>query len=710
MLFLDKKYEFLLFLFFSLCGLNIGTAQEVTPDSIDQQIDSLNDLGVKLRSRMPDSAYTLASAALELSQKHQRLEKEGDCYRVLGLAARYSGDFTKALEWQNKAMTVFETLRDTSKIAATYVNLGNIVRRQGQLTQAFEYQLTALRLLQAAKASPMRIAVSYNNIGNIYREMEAFDEALDFHQKALQVRLEEKDTNTIIQSYNNIGIIYYSKTAYDTAAIYYDKALQLATIKDVPNQIAKANVSLGNINYKLKKYELAEYHYKNALDLHLQGGDKYSIYSALNNLGLAYTGMKQYPKAIQYYKEALATAEAANLPKMRGETYENMATAQYQMGDYKSAYDNFVRYKTISDTLLNSTTMDRMAELRADFETEQKEQEIALLQARERIRVIQRRWMLAGLIALGVLAIIAGRAWWLRKKAVQKLERQKAEMTQLLREKETLLEDLSKAQSQLIASEKMASLGQLTAGIAHEINNPINFITSSLEALKLDFKDLQQLLLALFDIKNSSDTAQIEKVLKLASELDSVYTTQEMAQLIGSIERGTHRTQEIVKNLRTFSRDTSEEFLLADIHEGLDSTILILEHKLKDRIQLDRQYSILPLIPCQISRLNQVFLNLLDNAIQAIEEEGQIWVSTKRLEHTVEICIQDTGTGMDDHTQKHLFEPFFTTKSVGEGTGLGLSISYSIIKQHQGRIDIESALGKGTTFTISLPIDKIQVT
>lgn len=322
-------------------------------------------------------------------------------------------------------------------------------------------------------------------------------------------------------------------------------------------------------------------------------------------------------------------------------------------------------------------------------------------------------WWFRILILLTVLGVI----WAIYQNSVGNLKRNKRLLEATVKERtediqyqkdqlEKTVQELKATQAQLVQSEKMASLGQLTAGIAHEINNPVNFIASNVEALKLDFADLQTLLNRIDELPNCDNPQRcLEEINQLSNSLDVTLLKKEIADLIGGVERGAQRTKDIVSGLRTFSRDNKDRFELANIHEGLDSTLIILGNKLKDRIQIKKDYGVLPEVYCQISKLNQVFLNIINNAIQAInEDEGLITISTKVVDENVHVSISDTGPGMDEITKKRIFEPFYTTKEVGKGTGLGLSISYGIIEHHRGKIQVESEAGKGATFTLVLPI------
>lgn len=273
------------------------------------------------------------------------------------------------------------------------------------------------------------------------------------------------------------------------------------------------------------------------------------------------------------------------------------------------------------------------------------------------------------------------------------------------------LEDLKQAQSQLVDSEKMASLGQLTAGIAHEINNPINFVTSNINPLK---RDVEMILDVMNTIENVSQSdASVEEKKKqiddYKEEIDFDYLVMEIRHLIKGIYEGASRTAEIVKGLKIFSRLDEDDLKRADINEGLESTLVIANNLIGNNTKIIKEYGELPLVECYAGKLNQVFLNIISNAAYAVDkkfgdnEGGEIKVSTSIIDNNVEISIADNGIGMNEQTMKKIFEPFFTTKDVGEGTGLGMSIAYNTIKKHNGQIVVNSEVGKGTEFILKIP-------
>ncbi|MCD6064847.1 MAG: histidine kinase, partial [Flavipsychrobacter sp.] len=274
------------------------------------------------------------------------------------------------------------------------------------------------------------------------------------------------------------------------------------------------------------------------------------------------------------------------------------------------------------------------------------------------------------------------------------------------------LQELKEAEMQLVESEKMASLGQLTAGIAHEINNPINFVTSNVKPLKRDVDMLLTMIEQVETITLNDGPLEDKKrkIMELKEEYDFDYLKTEIDHLLKGINEGSSRTAEIVKGLRIFSRLDEDDLKKASINEGIDSTIVIVNNLLDSRITIDRQYGNIPMVECYPGKLNQVFLNIITNGIHAIKSKfkeqagGKVTITTTNTEDNVAIKIADNGTGMDELTKKRLFEPFFTTKDVGEGTGLGMSIAYNTIKKHNGTITVNSIPGEGTEFIIEIPI------
>ena len=268
----------------------------------------------------------------------------------------------------------------------------------------------------------------------------------------------------------------------------------------------------------------------------------------------------------------------------------------------------------------------------------------------------------------------------------------------------SMLENLKFTQSQLVQSEKMASLGQLVAGIAHEINNPVTFISAGVDSLGANLEEVRQVLDIYHRVTPDNTKEKLREIEELKEEIDYKQAIREINKLIDSIKNGTERTTQIVNGLRTFSRLDEDVLKVTDIHEGLDSTLILLRNKYKNRIEIVKDYGDIPQIECFPGQLNQVFMNILSNAIDAIGEKGTISISTSKSNGFIQIMIKDSGCGIPEHIRAKIFDPFYTTKEVGEGTGLGLSISHGIIEKHKGSLKVSSEPDKGSEFTILLPL------
>jgi two-component system, NtrC family, sensor kinase len=268
-------------------------------------------------------------------------------------------------------------------------------------------------------------------------------------------------------------------------------------------------------------------------------------------------------------------------------------------------------------------------------------------------------------------------------------------------------EELKRTHAQLIHQEKMSSLGRLVAGIAHELNNPINFVYGNVDFLGRYLDDLLSLV-ALYDAaEDALAPAQREAVQKRKEEIEFDFLVDDSHKLIKSIRSGAERTANIVRDLKAFSRTSSGEMQVVDLVAGIETTLNLLAPILKNRIKVERTFAAdAPKVLCHPGHINQVFMNVLTNAAQAIEGEGSIHVSIRPVqgEDAAEITVRDTGPGIPDAIRGKIFDPFFTTKDVGVGTGLGLAISESIVRTHGGRISCVSEVGKGATFTVVLPV------
>jgi len=284
--------------------------------------------------------------------------------------------------------------------------------------------------------------------------------------------------------------------------------------------------------------------------------------------------------------------------------------------------------------------------------------------------------------------------------AEAELVRRNAELTEVNRK-------LSMAQEQLMQSEKLASIGQLAAGVAHEINNPIGYVFSNFSTLEIYIDSLLRILTAYEKLdKNRGSTEVYQELNAVRKDVEIDYLKEDIPALMSESREGITRVRKIVQDLKDFSRtDTALEWQWANLHQGIDSTLNIVNNEIKYKADVIKNYGNLPDVECLPSQINQVVMNLVVNAAHAINGgRGTISITTKVVDTDVQIEVKDSGAGIAPENLSRIFDPFFTTKPVGQGTGLGLSLSYGIMQKHQGSIQVNSVMGQGTTFTLRLPI------
>ncbi len=291
---------------------------------------------------------------------------------------------------------------------------------------------------------------------------------------------------------------------------------------------------------------------------------------------------------------------------------------------------------------------------------------------------------------------------------VTERKRAEGELSKRYKELKVLNDKLQEVHSQLLQSEKMASIGQLAAGVAHEINNPIGYVYSNLGTLEKYVQDLFSMVASYEQAEGAiADEVMRNRLKAVRKKLDIDFIKEDLRALMEESVDGITRVKKIVQNLKDFSHvDAADEWHFSDVHKGIDSTLNIVNNEIKYKASVIKEYGALPEVECLSSQLNQVFMNLLVNAVHAIEERGTITIRTGHQGEDVWVEIADTGKGIPPENLPKIFDPFFTTKPIGKGTGLGLSLSYGIIQKHHGRIDVQSEVGIGTRFKVWLPVNQ----
>lgn len=395
------------------------------------------------------------------------------------------------------------------------------------------------------------------------------------------------------------------------------------------------------------------------------------------------------------------TRRLSHIQTVMDEVRSGNNRARSQLGGMDEAADLSAGFNTMLNTLEERETERKKFEDTLHFQTVELEEEVAERQmAQESLQ--EQATLLEEEVEKRQKA--QDDLEQLNENLEQRVQERTAELDQRNAEIQQAYDDLKKVQAQLLQQDKMASVGQLAAGVAHEINNPMGYIISNLGSLGKYVEKMSAYLDADEKVLSGCDQATREMAAKERQKYKIDHIRRDMPDLISESSDGAQRVRQIVQDLKSFSRMDSAEFAHADITEGLESTLSIAWNELKYKATVIKEYGQLPLVWCNMGQLNQVFLNLLVNAAHAITDHGEIRIATWEENGTVRISIRDTGSGIQPENLKRIFDPFYTTKEVGKGTGLGLAIAYDIVvNKHGGRIDVTSEVGVGTTFTIMLP-------
>ncbi len=666
------------------------------------------------------------------------------------------GNYTKALDNHFKSLKTFEALGDKKKIAIVYNNVGHTYRAQGNHAKALDNHFKSFKLLEELD-DKRSMAYSYNNIGDIYLGQGNNDKALENYFNALKTFEKIGEKRGVSQSYENIGANYLASGKLDEALEYNFKSLkikeELGDKKGIANNyydIGATYLASNNLNKAL------EYQSKASEIAKTIGSKKLSAQASIM-LGKIYQKQKQWGLAQVYLEEGLQEAQEVGLKEFISDAAEQLASVEKKLGNYPAAYDYHVLYKQMSDSLFNEEQTQKITRLELNYAFEQEKDSIQLANQTQQDLLekdIENRKItqIATLVGLGLLAILLvvlflffrskqrsnklltekSQALEIANEEIrntneelkaaneeiqsqnaqlaqshQNLQNQQEEITSQRDQLQESLQQLKQAQALLVQTEKMSSLGQLTAGIAHEINNPVNFINANINTLKENMEDIGRVLSPLEKLNEDNYPEKLQEIQALKEAHSFDMAVQELDVLLEGIGEGAQRTTSIIDSLRTFSRLDEDALKPFDIHKNLDVTLTLLQNRHRERIRVDKYYEASPQIEAYPGKLNQVFMNLLANAVEAIEGKGLITITTQdEGKDRVRISIQDTGVGVPEEVMQRVFEPFFTTKAIGQGVGLGLSIVYGIIEKHQGKVSFESQLGKGTEFSIILPISQ----
>lgn len=664
------------------------------------KVQSYIDLSGNVLRTDAEEALDYAEKALKVAEKLNFQRGQAYALKSVGMAYYFQGKYLEAVLYWQQALAVFQKIDDKLGVANMLNNLGAINFNQGDDEIALNYYLQSLKVSEEV-GDKLRIVTALLNIGAVYsNKPNTHDLALKYYLRALPLSLELGDQDAIGTLEANIGELYLASNENDEALDFFEKALD-ALKKTENGNVPFALYNIGRAYTQRKEFDRAIYYQQEALSLAEQMSRKKEMAQALLGLADAYRQNNQAEEAIAALLRARDIAQDIGGKNELEEAYGNLASLYSQRGDYKNAYNNQVLYTAIKDTLYNADMDKQIQYMSLRFDLDKKQGEIDMLEKDKEQKIQQSKnqklWIFSisgAFFSALLLSFILYRNNQHKQKSNALLRRQKEEL-------QTALEKLRATQTQLIQAEKMASLGELTAGIAHEIQNPLNFVNN--------FSEVSA---ELIDEMNT----ELEK-----GDMGEVrYLADMLKQNMEKINFHGKRADGIVKGMLQHSRSSSGTKEATDINTLADEYLRLSYHGLRAKDKTFNSAMKTDYDP-DLSKINvirqdlgRVILNLLTNAFYAVNErkktepegyEPTVSISTIRNGKKVIIKIADNGTGIPESVKSKIFQPFFTTKPTGEGTGLGLSLSYDIItKGHGGELKLETEQGKGTEFSIYLPI------
>jgi len=623
-----------------------------------------------------------------------------------------ANDIDSSLIYAQQAVDLAYEIDDQFGLQANLLIIGSGFSQLKEYKRAMEVLNKVKAMMEASAAPDRNLEIQLaNEMGVLQRELMNYEKALSYHRKAKS--LGGADICTVSEAQVLIGKVYKEQGKDSLALETQLAALALQETKQQGEVLSSNLMELGLLYEKLGAFDKAFFFFNKALMQEEDKGNTKAVTKIINTVAASHAKQMQAHASIDASRKALRLAKENNDYDAAAIACKNLATCYKALKKFEQSLEFEKLADVYKNQLLDIEKKRLVTVMQANFDLTQKEIENQALRDKEKLlqRDIKRQMATIGVICLALLlslglALMLYRFNQSRKKTNVLLQKQNEAIQAQKVELEKAMEQLKSAQSQLVQSEKMASLGQLTAGIAHEINNPVNFIYSGIAGLKKNLAALMKIVDQYDAIEDKEGFAsKIMDIQQLKSTIDYEEVREDIDGLLHSIEDGAERTGAIVNSLKTFSRTDAAALSQVNIHQNIDSTLVLLQNKFRDRITIHKNYDpTLPAVESYTGQLNQVIMNMLTNAMQAIEGPGNITITTKALAEEIVVSIADTGKGIAAVDQPRIFEPFYTTKEVGEGTGLGLSISYGIVEKHKGRIEVDSELGKGTTFDIYLPL------
>ena len=598
----------------------------------------------------PQEILALSRDALELAEKFGDKKAIAESLLEAGFAHYLMSDHDLARPPMRRALELFEELGDRTAIGRTKGSLAGVHLSQGAYEMAFREAHDAITIMREIGDREFEgwllqgLATGYVDLGD-------YDAALRYGKESLEIMRELDYEIGVGRAMSNVGTAYQSKGDIDKAREYHEQSLAIFRKNDNKLGLSRALNDLGLVHQSLGEFDEARRCHEEALALRDEVGNKQAKSTSLINLGTLFLEQNKVDEALENLHRALTLAMEINAKPRIYQANLALSDAHEAAGDFENALAHYKIYQQVREEVLGDQAATQLRNMQIDFETLETKREAEI----NRLKNVE-----------------------LREKNDQL---------------EELLRELKEAETQLIQQEKMAALGKLVAGVVHEMNTPLGAINSVADTVARCIVNIVD------ELESAESVDDLRASRKFSRAIDVLRQDSRITADAAS------RISRIVGSLKSFIRLDEASYQEVDIHEGLDSTITLLEHDFGARIEVVRDYGELPLVRCYPSELNQVFMNLLSNASQAIDGSGKITVRTNEQGGYVRVEFSDTGVGIPSEQLVTIFEPIISKKGSRVKAGMGLFTSYNIIQKHHGNIEVMSEVGAGTTFTVIIPVD-----
>ncbi|MCH7680895.1 tetratricopeptide repeat protein [candidate division KSB1 bacterium] len=616
-----------------------GLKNATTTEKVDLMVELAWNIGYDNLRR----TFDLNEQARKLAEKLSYESGLALARRNLGFYYYTQSDFAKALKKSFEALETFVDLKNKNEEANVLGIIGMIYWSLGNFELALDHLHKSEKLFKEIK-NKERLPWTFTTLGGVYQNLGDTNKALTYHNKSLKLFRSNENKLGEARALSGLGTVYENEKKFERAVERNQAALKI--FLEIKNELGESRVynDLGSIHQLQGNFDEALKFHQASLRIRQKLGQKHAEITSLLNLGKLYIQIRDSEKALGFLQKALVYAKQSDAKPKLYQVHKALSEAHEQQGDLASALKHLKSFEKMKDKVLGDETKIKLKNMEIHFEVEKSQKEAEI----HRLKNIELK---------------------------------------------QALDNLRETQVQLVQTEKMAVLGQITAGIAHEINNPIGAVKSSADVSIRGLKKIKQVLQqsnSIADVFNNSVYQKTIGILEKNSEVT-----------LAAVERITN----IINSLKNFARLDEAEYKKADLHEGIESTLTLVQHEIGKGIKIEKQFGKIPEINHFPNQLNQVFMTLLRNAIQAIGKKGVITIKTQVNGTHAVIKIADTGRGMPPEVHDSLFELGFTTKRSRVGVGMGLYTAYNIVQKHKGTIEVTSEVGKGTEFVIKLPLN-----